>query len=55
LYLTILILPIIGSIISGILGRKIGREGSEIITSSCMGIALILSIIAYYEIGYNNS
>ena len=55
MYLTILILPIIGSIISGLLGRKIGREGSEIITSSCMGIALLLSIIAYYEIGYNNS
>lgn len=55
MYLTILILPIIGSIISGLLGRKIGREGSEIITCSCMGIALILSIIAYYEIGYNNS
>jgi NADH:ubiquinone oxidoreductase subunit 5 (subunit L)/multisubunit Na+/H+ antiporter MnhA subunit len=54
-YLTILSLPILTSIISGLLGRKIGREGSQIITVVGMIMALILSLISFYEIGYNNS
>jgi NADH-ubiquinone oxidoreductase chain 5 len=55
MYLTILALPILTSITSGILGRKIGREGSQIITVLGMIVALILSLIGFYEIGYNNS
>ena len=55
MYLTLIALPLIGGIISGILGRKIGRKGSQIVTCTGIILSCILSIIAYYEVGYNNS
>jgi NADH-ubiquinone oxidoreductase chain 5 len=51
MYLSILILPLLGSIISGFLGRKIGVTGSHIITCICLIIASLLSTIAFYEVG----
>jgi len=55
MYLTILLLPLLNAIIAGLLGRKIGKEGSYIITITGMIICLILGLIGFYEIGYNNS
>lgn len=55
MYLSILILPLLGSIISGFLGRKIGKTGSHIITSTCVIISSLLSSIAFYEVGIYNS
>jgi hypothetical protein len=55
MYLTILILPLLGSLISGFLGRKIGVTGSHIITCTCLLISSILSTIAFYEVGICNS
>ena len=54
MYLTIIILPLLGSIISGFLGRKIGVRGSQIITSSSVITITILAIIAFFEISLNN-
>jgi NADH-ubiquinone oxidoreductase chain 5 len=34
MYLAIIILPLLGSIASGLFGRKIGVRGAQIITSS---------------------
>ena len=51
MYLTILILPLLGSIVSGFLGRKIGVSGSHIITCSCLILSSILATIAFYEVG----
>jgi NADH-ubiquinone oxidoreductase chain 5 len=50
MYLTILILPLIGSIISGLFGKKIGVTGSHIITITCLLISSILSSIAFFEV-----
>jgi NADH-ubiquinone oxidoreductase chain 5 len=50
MYLTILSLPLIGSLLSGLLGRKLGRLGTQIITVSLMGITVILVNICYYEV-----
>jgi NADH-ubiquinone oxidoreductase chain 5 len=55
MYLSILVLPLLGSIISGLLGRKIGVTGSHIITCSCLILASILATIAFYEVGINGS
>ena len=55
MYLTILLLPLLNAIIAGLLGRKIGKEGSHIITITGMIICLILGLIGFYEIGYNQS
>ena len=55
MYLSILILPLLGSIVSGLLGRKIGVTGSHLITCTCLIISSIFSTIAFYEVGICNS
>ena len=50
MYLTILILPLIGSIISGFFGRKIGVTGSHIVTITCLLVSSLLASIAFYEV-----
>jgi len=51
MYLSILILPLLGSIISGFIGRKIGVTGSHIITCTCLILSSILATVAFYEVG----
>lgn len=53
MYLTILFLPMFGSIVGGLLGRKIGVTGAHLITTSCLLISALLSIIAFYEVAIN--
>jgi NADH-ubiquinone oxidoreductase chain 5 len=55
MYLTILILPLIGSILSGLFGRKIGITGSHIITITCLLISSLLSSIAFFEVILSDS
>lgn len=55
MYLTILILPLLGSFISGFLGRKIGVTGSHIITCTCLILSSLLATIAFYEVGLCSS
>ena len=55
MYLTILILPLLGSFVSGFLGRKIGITGSHIITCTCLILSSILATIAFYEVGLSSS
>jgi len=55
MYLTILILPLLGSFVSGFLGRKIGVTGSHIITCTCLTLSSILATIAFYEVGLSSS
>ena len=52
MYLSIIILPFIGSLLSGILGRKIGVMGSQIISCSCLFLSALLSTFALYEVGF---
>jgi NADH-ubiquinone oxidoreductase chain 5 len=54
MYLVLIVLPILGSIIAGFFGRKIGVSGSQLITCSCVIITAILSILAFMEVGLNN-
>ena len=51
MYLSILIFPLLGSLVSGLLGRKIGVTGSHLITCTCLVISSILATIAFYEVG----
>lgn len=55
MYLSIIILPLLGSIVSGFFGRKIGVTGSHIITCSSIMITTVLAIIAFLEIGFSNN
>jgi len=54
MYLIIIILPLLGSIISGFFGRKIGVNGAQLITCSFIIIITLLSILTFIEVGYNN-
>jgi NADH-ubiquinone oxidoreductase chain 5 len=54
MYLAIIVLPILGSIVSGFFGRKVGVSGSQIITCSCVIITTILAIVTFIEVGLNN-
>ena len=54
MYLVIVILPLLGSVISGFFGRKIGVSGAQIITTSCVTLTTILSIVTFFEVGLNN-
>ena len=55
MYLSIIFLPLIGSIISGFFGRKVGITGAQIITCLFVIITSILSGFAFLEVGFNNS
>jgi len=54
MYLIIVILPLLGSIISGFFGRKVGVSGSHIITCTSVITTTILATIAFLEVGLNN-
>jgi NADH-ubiquinone oxidoreductase chain 5 len=47
-------LPLMASIFSGFLGRKIGVTGSQIITTTSIILTTILAIIAFFEVGFNS-
>jgi NADH-ubiquinone oxidoreductase chain 5 len=53
MYLTLIILPLLGSIVSGFFGRKIGVQGAQLITCSSILITTILAIIIFFEVGFN--
>lgn len=55
MYLTIIILPLLGSIVSGFFGRKIGVTGSRFLTSTSIIITTILALISYFEVGFSNN
>ena len=55
MYLALIGLPILGSIISGFFGRKVGVSGSHIITCTCLLTTTILAILAFVEVGLNHN
>jgi NADH-ubiquinone oxidoreductase chain 5 len=55
MYLSIIILPLLGSLVSGLLGRKIGVTGSHFITCTCLILSSLLMTIAFYEVGLSRS
>lgn len=54
MYLAIIILPLLGSIVSGFLGRKVGVTGSQWITCTSVVATTLLSMLAFIEVGLNN-
>ena len=54
MYLAIIVLPLLGSIISGFFGRKIGVQGAQIITCSSVIVTTLIAILAFIEVGLNN-
>ena len=55
MYLALIILPLLGSIVSGFFGRKIGVSGSQLITCGCVITTTILAFFTFLEVGLNNT
>lgn len=55
MYLTIIILPLLGSIVAGVFGRKVGVSGAQLITCLCIIITTLLTIVAFIEVGLNKT
>jgi NADH-ubiquinone oxidoreductase chain 5 len=54
MYLAIVALPLLGAIVSGFFGRKVGVNGAQLITSLSIIVTTILAIVAFFEVGLNN-
>jgi NADH-ubiquinone oxidoreductase chain 5 len=54
MYLALIILPLLGSIVSGFFGRKVGVSGAQLITCSSVIITTTFAILAFFEVGLNN-
>ena len=54
MYLSVISLPVLGSIISGFFGRKVGVSGAQTLTTSSIMITTLLAIVLFFEIGFNN-
>lgn len=52
--LTLLLLLIIGSVISGLFGRLIGYNSSKYIATLCIFISLLITFNLYYNVMFNN-
>jgi NADH-ubiquinone oxidoreductase chain 5 len=55
MYTTLLVLPFVGSILAGLLGRKVGTTGAQLITTTCMSASAVLAIVAFYEVALAGS
>jgi len=47
---TIVLLPLLGSIISGFCGNRLGAKSCQILTSSFVSISAILSLFIFYDV-----
>jgi len=50
MYLTIVFLPFLAAILSGLFGRTLGVKGVYVINITCLLLTTILSFIAFYEV-----
>jgi NADH-ubiquinone oxidoreductase chain 5 len=50
MYLTLLILPFLGSLAAGLRGRTLGSTGSQLVATTCLALSTILAFVAFYEV-----
>jgi NADH-ubiquinone oxidoreductase chain 5 len=55
MYLSIITLPLLAALISGLAGRKIGNTGSLWITCGSLVISTFLGLVAFYEVALSYS
>jgi NADH-ubiquinone oxidoreductase chain 5 len=53
MYLAIIILPLLGSIVSGFFGRKSGFSGAQLFTCASVVVTTILAVLTFFEVGLN--
>ncbi|HWB46329.1 MAG TPA: NADH-quinone oxidoreductase subunit L, partial [Hyphomicrobiaceae bacterium] len=52
IYEAIVLLPALGALIAGFLGRIIGARASELITTSFLALGAALSWVVFWQIGF---
>jgi NADH-ubiquinone oxidoreductase chain 5 len=55
MYISIVFLPFLAAILSGLFGRVLGVKGVFIINITCLLITTLLSLLAFYEVVICNS
>ena len=55
MYLILIFLPLIGSLIAGLFGKKIGSNGAAVLTVICLLLSFFVSIFAFYEVALAGS
>lgn len=50
MYLTVMVLPLLSGIIVGFLGRKIGTQGTHIVSVISLFLATLLAYLCFYEV-----
>jgi len=55
MYLLVIFFPFLGALITGALGRFLGRQGSIIVTTSCLFFSFVTALFIFFEIGLSNS
>ena len=54
MYTLIVLLPLIGFLVAGLFGRAIGDRASEVVTTSLLGLAAVLSWVVLFTVGYGD-
>ena len=55
IYLTIVLAPLVGAIIAGLFGKKIGRSGAHWVTIIGVAISFILSVMVFKDVIYDGA
>jgi len=55
MYLNLIFLPLLSSLTVGLFGRKLGTQGSSLISVNCLLFTFLISLFCFYEVGLSNS
>ena len=51
MYLLIVVLPLLSALGAGFFGRQIGERGAVILTTTCLGVTALMSLMAFLSVG----
>nr|YP_010925358.1 NADH dehydrogenase subunit 5 [Neoporphyra dentata]WKD83564.1 NADH dehydrogenase subunit 5 [Neoporphyra dentata] len=51
MYLLIVALPLVGTLVTGLGGRWLGRKGANIFSTACVVLCFLLSLVSFFEVG----
>ncbi len=54
-YLTIILAPLIGAIIAGLFGKKIGRSGAHWVTITGVAISFVMSVLVFKDVIFDGA
>ena len=55
MYLSIVLIPFLGSAAAGLRGRAIGTTGAYLVTTGCIAVTTLLALVAFYEVALSGS